>query len=206
MAKTFLDAGVVAAQARARRVVILLFLVPPVLYLGARVLTDEVSPRAKFDNELVADARKDVMWGVAGFGFLGILLGGGIWMAHRNRRTVRVVVDDAGLLYQSMFREVRVNWSEIVRIERVRGGRRGPLLRVVTRRGDFTVAPTMVDASKPLPAILAGTNGLLLRHADGGEEPATVDENPLLREIRAHLARAGEAGASFRGTHERENP
>ncbi len=205
MTKTFLDAGVVSTQARVRLVVVLLFVLPPILYFGARLLTDEALPGVQFDNEMVAAAHKDVMWGVAGVGFFGILLGGGLWMAHRNRRTVRVVVDDAGLLYHSMFREVRASWTEIVRLERGRVGRGGPQLRVVTRRGNFTVPPTMVDASEPLPHILAGPEGLVLRHADGREEPATVDENALLREIRAHLARESEADIPPRHPDEREN-
>jgi hypothetical protein len=195
LAKTFLDAGAAAAHGRAKWVVVLLFLLPPILYFGMRSLTDAGLLGVQFDNEVVADARKDMMWGVAGVGFLGIVLACGLWMAHRNRRIMRVVTDDDGLLYHSMFREVSAGWAEVVRLERVPRGRREPLLRVSTRRGDFAVPPTMVEASEPLPRVRTGAGGLVLRHADGREEPATVEENALLREIRAHLAREGEADA-----------
>jgi len=198
--RTFLDAGLVGTHARVGLVAILLFVLPPAFYLAARVLTDEAAPRARFDNEIVADARKDMMWGVFGMGCFGMVLGGGLWMAHRNRHAVRVSIDDEGLLYHSMFREVRAPWSDVVAFEKVITRRAGSYLRVRTRRGSFMVPPTMADASEPLPQVLGGLDGPRLRHADGREESPTPEDNPLLRAIREKLAAAdaardGDAGA-----------
>ena len=188
MTRTFLDAGVAGTQARVGVVAVLLFVLPPAFYLAARVLTDEAAPRARFDNEIVADARKDVMWGVCGMGFLGMIVGGGLWMAHRNRHTVRVAVDDDGILYHSMFREVRAPWSDVLGFEKVVTRRAGSYLRVRTRRGTFTVPPTMVEASRPLPVVDSGLEGPRLRHADGREESPTPEDNALLRAIHEGLA------------------
>ena len=193
MPRTFLDAGLVGTHARVGLVAILLFVLPPAFYLAARVLTDEAAPRARFDNEIVADARKDVVWGVTGMAFGGMVLGGALWMAHRNRHAVRVSIDDDGILYHSMFREVRAPWSDVVAFEKVTTRRAGSYLRVRTRRGSFMVPPTMVEASEPLPQVLGGLDGPRLRHADGREEALTPEDNPLLRAIREKLAAAGAA-------------
>jgi hypothetical protein len=196
MTRTFLDAGVAGTQARVGVVAVLLFVLPPAFYFATRVLTDEAAPRARFDNEIVADARKDVMWGVCGMGFLGMLVGGGLWMAHRNRHAVRVAVDDDGVLYHSMFREVRAPWSDVLGFEKVVTRRAGSYLRVRTRRGTFMVPPTMVEASQPLPVLIGGQEVPHLRHSDGREESPTPEDNALLRAIREGLAASQAAGGA----------
>ena len=200
MPRTFLGAGMTGTHARVGIVAILLFVLPPALYFGARGVTDKESQGAKFDNEIVADARKDVMWGAAGMAFGGMVLGGALWMAHRNRHVVRVSIDDDEILYHSMFREVRAPWSDILGFEKVATRRAGSYLRVRTRRGTFMVPLTMAEASGPLPQVLGGLDGPRLRHPDGREESPTPEDNPLLRAIReklaaAEAARGGNTGA-----------
>jgi hypothetical protein len=194
LTRTFLDAGLAGTHARVGFVVLLLFVLPPALYLAARVATDEAASGARFSNEIVADARKDVMWGVCGMGFLGMLLGGGLWMAHRNRHAVRVAVDDDGILYHSMFREVRASWSDLLGFEKVVTRRAGSYLRVRTRRGTFMVPPTMVEASRPLPEVVGGLDGPRILHPDGREESPTPEDNALFRAIREGLAASRPAG------------
>lgn len=194
LTRTFLDAGMAWTHARVGLVALLLFVLPPALYLAARAITDEAAPGGRFNNEIVADARKDVMWGMSGMGLLGMVVGGGLWMAHRNRHAVRVSVDGEGVLYHSMFREVRAPWSDILGFEKVVTRRAGSYLRVRTRQGTFMVPPTMVEASQPLPEVLGGPGGLRLRHPDGREESPTPEDNALLRAIREGLAASHASG------------
>jgi hypothetical protein len=109
---------------------------------------------------------------------------------------VRVSIDDDGVLYHSMFREVRAPWSDILGFEKVVTRRAGSYFRVRTRRGSFMVPPTMVDASGPLPQVLGGPSGPRLRHPDGREESPTPEDNPLLRAIREKLAASQAAGGA----------
>jgi hypothetical protein len=194
MAKVFRDASIIGTHVRVGIVIALIILLPPSCYFGVRELSDEANPGARFDNELVADARKDVLAGARGMWFLGMLIGAGVWLAHRNRHSVRVSVDDDGILYHSMFREVRAAWDEITGFERVGSGRFGAQLRIRTRQGSFLVSPAMADSSEPPPRVTGGAGGLRLHYSDGREEAVTPEHNPLLSEIRARLSAFDTAG------------
>lgn len=202
MQVSFVDAAAARSGARAAALAVLLIILPPAIYYLLSLTVREPSVRPRFDNEAAAEERKDAAWGLAEVGLAGAILGAGLWTAHRNRAHMRLRLDEAGLHYRSMFREVRARWEEVIALEdvSVRGG--GPVLRALrragavpapaairirTRHGDILLPATMSAAAPPLPEVRPGPGGPVLVHADGRIESLGPRDGPLPRELLARM-------------------